>query len=112
VSARAYRVAPRRRTGGRPASRIHWDRLGRVVLVLVLFAVLISYVNPALNFFNAWRESRTARSQLADLSREHKRVAAKAASLKDPHAASEEARRLGMIVPGERSYVLRGLPRR
>jgi cell division protein FtsB len=76
-----------------------------------LFAVLISYVNPALNFIDAWRDSRAERGELLDLSREHKRVAAKAASLKDPDAAFQEARRLGMIAPGERSYVIRGLHR-
>jgi cell division protein FtsB len=111
VSARAHRVAPRRRAAGRPASRIHWDRLGRVVLVIVLFAVLVSYVSPVLNFVDAWRDSRAERSQLVDLIREHKMVAAKATSLKDPQAAFEEARKLGMIAPGERSYLIRGLHR-
>jgi hypothetical protein len=38
-------------------------------------------------------------------------VAAKATSLKDPQAAFEEARKLGMIAPGERSYLIRGLHR-
>src|SRR5439155_2370723 len=103
---------PRRRARGRPATRIHWDRLGRVVLVIVLFAVLVSYVNPVLNFIDAWRDSHTQRSQLVELNRERSRLAARAASLKDPQAASEEARKLGMIVPGERSYVIRGLPRK
>ena len=109
MSSRAYRVAPRRRTGGRPASRIHWDKLGRVVLVLVLFVILFSYVNPVVNFIDAWRDSHTQRSQLQQLQREHSRLAAKAAALEDSDAAIQAARKLGMVAPGERSFVMRGL---
>jgi len=112
VSARAYRVAPRRRARGRPASRIHWDKLGRVVLVIVLFGVLLSYVNPAVNFIDAWRDSHTQRSELVELRQEHDRLAARAAALDDSGAAARAARKLGMVAEGERSYVIRGLSNR
>jgi cell division protein FtsB len=110
VSARAYRVAPRRRAPGRPASRIHWDKLGRVVLVIVLFGVFVSYVNPVVNFIDAWRDSHAERSELAKLKQEHGRLAARAASLDDTDAAVRAARKLGMVAQGERSYVVHGLP--
>jgi cell division protein FtsB len=110
-TARGYRLrpTPRRRTGGRPTTRIHWDRLGRVVLVLVIFLVLASYVKPGLNLVDAWRDANAAKVELRQLQRERSRLAAQADSLKDPAAAAEEARRLGMVAPGERSYVIRGL---
>jgi cell division protein FtsB len=104
-------VAPRRAAPGRPASRIHWDRLGRVLLVLVLFAILAYYVNPVVNFVDAWRGSRAERAELQELSREHSRLVDRAASLKDPEATSEQARRMGMIASGERAYVIRNLGR-
>jgi cell division protein FtsB len=102
-------VAPRRRTRGRPASRIHWDKLGRVVLVIVLFVILFSYVNPAVNFIDAWRDSHTQQAELTQLQRQHGRLDAKAASLDDSSAAAQAARKLGMVAEGERSYVMRGL---
>ena len=104
-------MAPRSRTGGRAASRIHWDRLGRVVLVLVLFAILASYVSPLMNFVDAWRGSHTERSQLQELSSQHATLVGKVASLKDPGATAERARRLGMIASGERAYVIQHLGR-
>jgi cell division protein FtsB len=82
-----------------------------VLLVLVLFAILASYVNPALNFFDAWRGSHDEHSRLEALGREHSRLAARVASLKNPEATAEQARRLGMIVSGERAYVIRNLGR-
>ena len=78
-----------------------------MVLVIVLFVVLLSYVNPAVNFFDAWRDSRTQRSELLELRQEHQRLAAKAAALEDSNAAVRAARKLGMVAEGERSYVIR-----
>ena len=72
-----------RRTAGGPASRIHWDRLGRVLLVLVMFAVLAWYVQPAINFFNAWRGANAERVQLHQLSVEHTQLVKKAACVSD-----------------------------
>jgi cell division protein FtsB len=82
-----------------------------VILVLVLFAVLASYVRPAIGFFDAWRGANDERAQLHQLSEEHTRLVAKAAALNNPGTASEEARRLGMIASGERSYVVKDLGR-
>ena len=78
-----------------------------MVLVIVLFVVLLSYVNPAVNFIDAWRDSRTQRSEVLELRQEHERLAAKAAALEDSSAAVRAARKLGMVAEGERSYVIR-----
>ena len=80
-----------------------------MVLVLVLFLILFSYINPAVNFIDAWRDSHAQRSQLQDLQRQHSRLAAKAASLDNAQAAALAARKLGMVASGERSFVIRGL---
>jgi cell division protein FtsB len=80
-----------------------------VVLVLVLFAILASYVKPLVGFVDAWRGSHDERAQLQELTREHSQLVARANALKKPDAASEEARRLGMIASGERAYVIKGL---
>jgi cell division protein FtsB len=80
-----------------------------VVLVIVLFVVLLLYVNPVVNFVDAWRDSRTQRSELLELRQERCRLAARAAALEDSDAAGHAARKLGMVAEGERSYVIRGL---
>jgi cell division protein FtsB len=108
VSARAYRVSPRR-SGGR-RTRIHWDRLGRIALVLVFFAILFSYISPVVNFVNAWRGAHETDAQLQELRQEHDRLEAKAAALRSPNAAVLQARRLGLVLDGERSFVVRHLP--
>jgi cell division protein FtsB len=108
VSARAYRIAPRRSAAGRRQGRVQWDRLGRIVLVVVLFLVFASYINPLVNFVDAWRDSRAEQTQLADLKRENARLRERATSLDGPAAAESAARKLGMVSEGERSYVIRG----
>jgi cell division protein FtsB len=108
VSDRRYRVSPRRSRGRR--TRIHWDRLGRIALVLVFFAILFSYISPVMNFVQAWRGAHDTDAQLASLRQEHDRLQAKADSLKSPNAVAEEARRLGMVMESERSFVVKSLP--
>jgi hypothetical protein len=80
------------------------------VLVLVFFAILYSYISPAMNFWDAWRGSHETDAQLQTLRQEQKHLAARAASLKDPNAAATEARGMGMVLEGERSFVVKNLP--
>ena len=107
-SASGYRLrpSPRSRAGGRPASRVHWDKVGRVALVAVLFLVLASYVSPALKFFDAWRDSRTEHAALAELRDENARLRQRIASLDGSDAAERAARKQGLISLGEKAYTI------
>jgi cell division protein FtsB len=105
--ARGYRARPAPRRDGRRSSRIRWDKLGRVVLVLVFFGILASYVGPSLKFVDAWRDSGAEKQQLHDLQRTNEQLRARAASLDGPDVAERAARRLGMVADGERSYVIK-----
>ena len=80
---RAARVGP---------SRIRWDRLGRIALVLVLFGVLVSYLNPLVNLLRG----------LAGI--EVERVAARAAQAGEGRPDQAAARGLE---PGRRSSARR-----
>ena len=105
------RTARRSRGRGRSASRIHWDKVGRVALVLVLAAVLISYVSPAINFLDAWRDSRAEHTSLGELREENARLHQRITTLEGDDAAERGARKAGMVAEGEASYVIRGLGR-
>jgi cell division protein FtsB len=107
VSARSYRVQRTRPGPRRRGSRIDWDRFGRIALVLVLFAVMLSYLNPVINLVDAWRDSHAERDNFGALARENNELLERKAALKDPDAVEREARRLGMVAPGERAYVIR-----
>jgi cell division protein FtsB len=79
------------------------------VLVLVLFAVLASYLNPVVNLVDDWRDSRAEQERFEALKHENARLVERAEAIEDPESAQLEARRLGMVGPGERAYVIRGL---
>jgi len=106
VSTRAYRVAPRRPGASRPASRVDWERLGRVSLVVILFVILVLYINPIVNFVDAWRDSGAEKAQLAELKQENQELKSTAATLENSDAAEVGARSLGMVSPDERSVVI------
>ena len=106
MSSRAYRIAPRRKPPARSASRIDWERAGRIALVVVLFVILILYINPAVNFFDAWQDRKTGSAELEELKQENTRLRERAAILAQPDAAERGARRLGMVAEGERSVVI------
>ena len=101
------RVAPR--TRGSRGSRIRWDRFGRVVLVLVLFIVIASYVGPSLHVFESWRESKSAQARLAELKAENAELTRKAKALESDAAVMAEARKLGLVGSSEQAYVLDGI---
>jgi septum formation initiator len=112
--ASSRRSAPRRRPARRPArrrnaSRIDWDKLGRVGLTIVLAVVLFSYLNPMLNFVETYRETRAQRVHLQGALDENDRLHIRVQSADDPEVLEREARRQGLVAPGERPYAVVGL---
>lgn len=103
-------AAPRRRVKRRVGpSRVRWDRIGRVVLVLVLFGVLVSYLNPLVNLVDAWRDSKASEERLLELRQENAQLQQQVEQASSPLMLEREARRLGMVRAGEHAYVIRGL---
>ncbi len=83
--------------------------MGRVALVLVLFGVMISYLNPAVSLVDAWRDSKASEQRLEELKGEHAQLKQQVERAASPLAMEREARKLGMVKPGERAYVIEGL---
>jgi cell division protein FtsB len=96
---------------GAAALRVRWDRVGRVALLLLLLTVALLYIGPARSLISTWQSSNAKQARVATLEREHEALVRRAKELRDARTIEAEARRLGMVRPGERSYVVRNLPR-
>src|SRR4051812_35668479 len=87
------RPAARRRPAVRyGASRIRWDRVGRIALTFVLAAVLYSYLNPAINFVKTPAATSKAKVQLHELLDENARLHRRVQSADDPIVLNGKAR--------------------
>lgn len=106
--ARRPRPVPTPRT---QASGIRWDRVSRVGLLFVLAIILALYVGPARSYISTRHEAAQKRAMVQKLREENVRLKQRARSLRDPAALERDARRLGMVRPGDRAYVVKGLPR-
>jgi cell division protein FtsB len=62
------------------------------------------------NFVHAWRDSKSSKQTLTELAREHADLQARAADESSDAVMVREARKLGMVRPGERAYVIHKLP--
>jgi hypothetical protein len=113
----AARPAPRRRPAARkrrPAarsgpSRVKWDRVGRIALVVVLAAVLYSYLNPAIDFVKTYTATTAAKAQLHELLHQNRGLHDLVQSAADPVVIDGKARAQGMVNEGETPIVIRGL---
>jgi cell division protein FtsB len=101
---------PRRSAAVRQAAGVRWDRVGRVALLLVLGLILLLYVGPARSYWTTWQEAKNKRAEVQRLREENVRLRARKRALRDPRTLEVEARRLGMTRPGERPFVVEGLP--
>jgi cell division protein FtsB len=114
--AQARRTAskPRRRPARRPAarkgaSRVNWDRVGRIALTLVLVAVAYSYLNPAIDFVKTYTATTAAKAQQHELQAENTKLHRRIQSTDDPIVIERMARAQGMVAEGETPVVIRGL---
>jgi cell division protein FtsB len=92
-------------------ARIRWDRVGRVALLLVLLLLVYLYVGPVRSWWSTWQDSKAKRAEIVRLERENAALRARRAALQNPRALEREARKMGMVRPDERPFVVRGLPR-
>lgn len=109
ATARRKPAARRKPSARRGASRIHWDRVGRVALTLVLAAVLYSYLNPVIDFVKTYTATTDARIQLHEVQHENSRLHWRVQHADDPIVLSAKARAQGMVAPEETPMVVRGL---
>ena len=102
------RTSPR---GARAGGGIRWERVGRVALLGVLCAIVLLYIPPVTHWIQQSGTASRGREQLQDLRRERVRLQTRLRALSGPGAVEREARRLGMVKPGERPYVV-SVPKR
>jgi cell division protein FtsB len=110
------RPGPRRLSGPRllhrrpPHARVRWDRVGRVALLVVLAIVAGLYVQHAVSFLSARSQSARQQALVHQLQRDNRQLLRQQTSLRDPATIALYARKLGMVKPGERPFVITGSP--
>src|SRR5215212_5302400 len=77
----ARKARPAARSG---ASRIKWDRIGRVALTLVLAAVLYSYLHPSIDLFKTYTGTTAAKAKLHELLEQNRQLHNRIQSADDP----------------------------
>ncbi len=106
---RAPRQRPVALQGGE--QRIRWDRVGRTAILIVFVVVALLYVGPVSSFWSARGEAATRRAEVEQLRKENRDLRLEREALRDGGALEVEARRLGMVRPGERPFVVEHLPK-
>lgn len=94
-----------------PAGGIRWDRIGRLALIVVAVVVAALYVGPAIGLLESVQEKGQRQQELQQLEQRNQQLRQRKNALNDPATLEREARRLGKVRPGERSYVIEGLPK-
>ena len=89
---------------------IRWDRIGRIALLFVLAFVLYLYIGPTRSWIATYKEAGKRRAEVAQLKQVNKGLKARRDDLRNPATLEREARRLGMVKGGEKSYVVQDLP--
>jgi cell division protein FtsB len=80
-----------------------------MALLLVLGAILLLYVSPTKHWIEQSGTAGEQRSELSELTKENRHLKHRVRELRSPGALEREARRLGMVRKGERSYVIQNL---
>jgi cell division protein FtsB len=90
---------------------VRWDRLGRILLLVVLAFILLLYIGPVRSYYSTWNEAKVRNAQLQQVEAENARLKARKQALSKPDTLLQEARKLGMLRPGEREFVIGRLPK-
>jgi hypothetical protein len=89
---------------------VQWDRLARIAMLFVLAALVYLYLSAGVRMFSSWRQARRDSATVRVMEREHAALVREHESLGRRGTLEAEARRLGMMRPGEQPYIVTGLP--
>lgn len=81
------------------------------MVILVFVGVGFLYMHPLMSIWSTRQDAQKRRVEVVRLSQEQKQLRHRITALRGDKALESEARRLGMVRPGERAYVITGLPR-
>jgi cell division protein FtsB len=70
---------------------------------------MVSYLNPLVGLLQAWQGSKASTQELAQLKVEKAQLTNQLHEVSSPATLEREARKLGMVRPGEHAYVVHGL---
>ena len=95
----------RRKRATRSRPLLRWAVLGG----LVLFALL--YYKPARTYLSTRHEVATRTQEVRQLQAQHRRLQHLVAASTSSAELAREARRLGLVKPGEQLFIVRGIKR-
>jgi cell division protein FtsB len=81
-----------------------------MAMLCVMVVLLYLYLSAGVRLLSSWRESRRDGAQVRVLEGQNQALRQEHATLASPSTVQEEARRFGMIHPGEQVYSVSGLP--
>jgi len=102
------RPAPRRNAGQPGAGRIQWDRFGRIVLAFVIVLLVVSTFKPIYNAIHTYRLAGQTKVRLHQAQADHAVLERQVKRARSEATLQREARRQGMIKPGESAWVVNG----
>jgi cell division protein FtsB len=97
---------PRRKRPSRSSLALRW--LG----VAALVAIALSYVHPLRSYQSARARVAERQAELAALERENAHLTHRLALSSEDSFVEREARRLGLVRPGERLFIVKGVENR
>jgi hypothetical protein len=103
-------AAAARHSGTPRPARVRWDRVGRIALLFALAVLLYLAISPVRALIADLHLEAQRRAQLDSLERQHSSLLATEHALAQRSTGDAEARNLGLVRPGEREFVVTGLP--
>lgn len=87
-------------------SKIGWDRKFRIVMLVVVGMVCLLGLKAGLALMSAGAQAAQESSLVSSLLRQHRQLVAEERALHQKATIMRDARQLGMVADGERSFVV------
>jgi cell division protein FtsB len=110
AAAASPRGARARRSTPTAAAGVRWDRVGRLALLCVLASLVYLYLSAGIHLLSKLSQAHAHSAQVRALRHEHALLVSQHQMLGRQSTLEAEARRLGMIKPGELPFIATGLP--